>query len=197
MALDAVLATQEPVHGPVKLVVAGVLDAEFLAQRMGQGLAAQGAGGGQLGAGIQDAGQDDRGGEGPLAGGAAVEEPLEAQASGGSEGGGDMAVGPGAQDGEGVAHGGERNAAFQKDAQSLDDVLGPRGQVGEGALFDFAVFAEGLAQQDGGRGVTVGYPFDVHGYDSNWRMFSYKGYKQPITWVHKTVQKSRQLSSCQ
>ena len=38
------------------------------------------------------------------------------------------------------------------------------GQVGEGALSDFFVLAEGLAQQHGGRGVAVGDALNVHGY---------------------------------
>ena len=37
-------------------------------------------------------------------------------------------------------------------------------EVGEGSFSDFAVFAEGFAQEDGGRGVAVGDAFYVHGY---------------------------------
>ena len=48
----------------------------------------------------------------PTPGPAAVEESLEAQTSGGSEGGGDVAVGLGAQDGEDVAHGMRRSTSL-------------------------------------------------------------------------------------
>ncbi len=191
MPLDAVLALEQPVHGSVEFVLAGVLDAQVLAQRVGQRLAGQGAGGGQLGAGIQDAGEDHGGGQGPVARGAAVQELLEAEVAGTSQHGGDMAVEPGAQDGEGVAAGRERDAALEQDAEPLDEIVGPLGQVGEGAFLDLAVFAEGLAQKDGGRGVPVGHAFDIHGYFSNdydelWQVdISFN------TWVRQTPRQPR------
>jgi hypothetical protein len=36
--------------------------------------------------------------------------------------------------------------------------------VGDGARLDFAVEAIGFAEEDGGRGVAVGYGGDVHAY---------------------------------
>jgi hypothetical protein len=36
-------------------------------------------------------------------------------------------------------------------------------EIGDGALTDPAVIAEGLAQEDGWRGVTVGDGLDIHG----------------------------------
>jgi hypothetical protein len=38
------------------------------------------------------------------------------------------------------------------------------GEIGEGAVADLAVAAEGLAEEDGGRGVAVGDGGDVHAY---------------------------------
>ena len=61
-----------------------------------------------------------------------------------------MAVGPGAEDGEGVGEGWERDAALEQDTQAVDEVVGPLGEVGEGAFLDLAVLAEGLAQEYGG-----------------------------------------------
>ena len=58
---------------------------------------------------------------------------------------------PGAKDAEGVSEGGKRDAALEQDAESLDELVGPLGQVGEGSFLDLAVFAEGLAEEDGGR----------------------------------------------
>ena len=95
--------------------------------------------------GIQDAGEDHGGGQGPVAGAAAVQELLEAEAAGTSQRGGDVAVGPGADDGERVAEAGERDAALEQDAEPIDELLGPLRQVGQGAFFDLAVLAEGLA----------------------------------------------------
>ena len=40
---------------------------------------------------------------------------------------------------------------------------GPVGEVGQGALAGFLALAEGLAEEDGGRGVAVGNDVDVHG----------------------------------
>ena len=122
----------------------------------------------------------------------AVQELHEAEVAGGSQHGGDMAVGPGAEDGEGVAEGGQRDAALEQDAESLDQIAGPFGEVGEGAFLDLAVFAEGLAEQDGGRGVPVGHAFDIHGYDSNVYTESCQVDTLFLTWVHKTTHRSRQ-----
>jgi hypothetical protein len=38
------------------------------------------------------------------------------------------------------------------------------GEIGDGAVVDLAVFAEALAQEDGGWGVAVGHDGDVHVY---------------------------------
>jgi hypothetical protein len=52
--------------------------------------------------------------------------------------------------------------ALEDQAQGFDLFGGPVGEIGEGTIFDFAVLAEGLAQEDGGRGVAVGHDGDVH-----------------------------------
>ena len=44
----------------------------------------------------------------------------------------------------------------EEPAEDLDARCGPRGEVGDGAFFDFGALAEGLAQEDGGGRVTVG-----------------------------------------
>ena len=53
---------------------------------------------------------------------------------------------------------------FEQDTQSFDHDGRPLRQVGEGAFTDFSGLAIGFAQQDGGRGVSVGDGLDVHGY---------------------------------
>ena len=75
-----------------------------------------------------------------------------------------MAVGPRAHDVEGVVEAGDGGAALEQHAQALDERRGPFGEVGEGAFFDLAGVAEGLAQEHGGRRAAVGDAFDVHGY---------------------------------
>src|SRR5260370_41396404 len=52
--------------------------------------------------------------------------------------------------------------ALEDQAQGFDLFGGPVGEIGEGAVFDFAVLAEGLAQEDGGRGIGVGHGGDIH-----------------------------------
>src|SRR5260370_34135791 len=51
----------------------------------------------------------------------------------------------------------------QQAAEGLDFLLGPIGEVGQGALAGFVGFGSALAEADGGRGVAVGDGFDVHG----------------------------------
>ena len=50
----------------------------------------------------------------------------------------------------------------QHAAQGFDLVLGPIGEVGQGALAGFLALAPAFAQEDGGRGVAVGDDVDVH-----------------------------------
>ena len=155
MALDPVLTPEQPVHGTVELILTCVLDAEFLAERVGERLGSETTGGGQLGAGFQDPGEDHGGRQRPLAGASLVEELLEAQTAGGAEDGGRRGRGAGSggwshlrrrRRGRGARH----RPLDEQDAQPLDQLVGPLGEVGEGAFLDFAVLAEGLAQEYGG-----------------------------------------------
>ena len=92
------------------------------------------------------------------------EVAFEADAAGAAEHRGDMAMGPGAHDVEGAVEAGDGPPAAEQDLEAVDEVGGPLGEVGQGALFDLARFTVGLAQEDGGRGVAVGDSLDVHGY---------------------------------
>jgi hypothetical protein len=47
-------------------------------------------------------------------------------------------------------------------AESLDARRLAMGEIGQGAVFDFAVIAVGLAKENGGRGVAVGDGGDVY-----------------------------------
>jgi hypothetical protein len=73
-----------------------------------------------------------------------------------------VAVGQGALDGEEFA-GGDEGFIVQEATESLHFLGRPGGEVGEGAFADFGAFADGLAEEDGGRGVAVGDGLDVHG----------------------------------
>jgi hypothetical protein len=91
---------------------------------------------------------------------------VEAELLEGAEDGGDVAVGVAANDGEQFVGGAESDAALQEDAQAIDDVRGALGEVGDGAFFDLAVVAEGLAEEYGRGRVAIGDGVDVHGHSS-------------------------------
>ena len=121
------------------------------------------AGGGKLGAGIEDAGHDHGDDQVALAGATAGDEGFEAALAQAGEDGGDMAVGQGADDVKGVMEGDVGGGgAFEEAAQGVNEVGREFGEVGKGAFSDLAVFPEGLAQEDGGRGVAVGDDVYIH-----------------------------------
>ena len=71
----------------------------------------------------------------------------------------------------------------QQAAEGFDFLLGPIGEIGQGALARFIPFAPGFAEEDGGRGVAVGHDIDVHGYT---KLHTIVKIKRIIiyTWVH-------------
>jgi hypothetical protein len=94
-----------------------------------------------------------------------IDEGVEMQSLESAEDGDDMAVRAGADDVEGLRkRGAEGSGAHEDGAQGIDLRRRPMGEVGESAVVDLAVEAEGLAEEDGGRGVAVGDGGDVHVY---------------------------------
>ena len=161
--LDGILAFAQPVHGSVQLVLVDRVQIQHVGQRIAQGVGVQGASGGELGSGTEDAREDQS--EGQIARArTATEQAIEADRASEAAYGGDVAVGLGAHDVERIVEGGDGEAALEQDAQTFDDMCGPLGEVGEGALLDLAVLAVGLAEQDGRRGRAVGDRLDVHDY---------------------------------
>jgi hypothetical protein len=126
-------------------------------------LGGQGAGRGQLGLGVDDAVDDEGEDEVADAAGVAVDEGVQSELPEGAEDGGDVSVGQTSDAGEGFPGIDERLAA-EDAAEGLDGGGGELGEVGEGALLDAAVLAEGLAEEDGGRGGAIGHALDIHGY---------------------------------
>ena len=93
----------------------------------------QAACGGELGGGRQQARKDQS--EGQIAqAGAAAEQAIKADRACEAAHGGDVAVGLGADDVEGIVEGGDGEAVLEQDAQAFDEVGGPLGEVGEGAF---------------------------------------------------------------
>jgi hypothetical protein len=94
-----------------------------------------------------------------------VDELVEVQSVQGAEDGGHVAVRAGANDIEGLRkRRGDGGGALQNGAEGVELSGGPMREVGEGAVANFAVEAEGLAEEDGGRRVAVGDGGDIHAY---------------------------------
>ncbi len=151
--LDPRLPPQQPVEHVEHFVAADGTEAEQGTEAAGGGLRGQAASGGELGAGLEYAG--DYGGEGevtPAAAGA-LQEALEAKLSADAEDGADMAMGQGAADAEGLLAGAIDLAAAEHGADAVDDLGGQFGEVGEGGAADALAVALGLAEEDGGGGL--------------------------------------------
>ena len=148
-ALDAVLALDEPVHGRIQVVLVERTQAQRLGEGIARGGLGQPSGGGELRAGVEDACGDHCQHPGALGRGCGVDESVQAQVAQRAQHCRDMAVGEGAHDVEGVVAPDQR-LVFEESAQGVDFVLGPLGEIGEGAFSDFAVLAPAFAQEDGG-----------------------------------------------
>jgi hypothetical protein len=94
-----------------------------------------------------------------------VDQAVELQTVQSAEDGGHVAVGAGADDVEGLRQRDtDGSSAFQDGAECVDFGKRPMGDVGEGTVEDLAVETEGFTEEDGGRGVAVGYSGNVHVY---------------------------------
>jgi hypothetical protein len=80
----------------------------------------------------------------------------------GADHGGDVAVGQRAQDLERVGGTGNGGSAPENLARSGDPLGRPVGEVGEGAVVNLAILAEGFAEEDGGRRTAVVDDRNIH-----------------------------------
>jgi hypothetical protein len=87
---------------------------------------------------------------------------VKTEAAEGAENGGDMAVRERAENLEGTVDG-DKGLAFEEAAEGVDLSGGPGGEIGECAFVDFGAIADGLAEEDGGRGVAVRDGLNIHG----------------------------------
>ena len=165
LRLDALLPLQKPVHGAAELVLVGVADAERLAERVARAFGGHAPGRRELRPGRGDAGHDHGDREVALPGRARGDGPVEAELAERAERGRDGAVGQRGRDLERVL---ERpcGGAPEAGADLLDEFGRQPGEVGEGALADLleVLVPPCLAEQHGGRGVSVGDGFDIHGH---------------------------------
>ncbi len=150
---DARLAGTEIVQGRIEVVLVETGKPEHF----GDGVIACPAHGGESGALMSDAGQDEKEGEfGHLA---------LAQGSGNAEAVGDLFERvEQAEDGTTDRSEGSQVIEFaaEQAAQDVNPCGGPGGEVGEGAVLDLAIFAEALAKENRRRGIAIGYRGHVH-----------------------------------
>src|SRR5580692_9713315 len=91
-----------------------------------------------------------------------MEDVLQPQTAKRAQRSRNMAMRQGASDGEGLLEGNQR-LALEQQSQAGHLLLGPVGKVGQGDLADLAAFANGLTQQNRGRGASVRDYVDIHG----------------------------------
>ena len=164
-ALDTLLMRQQPVHRFVELVLVHLTEAEEFPQGALARLRSEGARQRQLGAWIQDPAHDHRHAQLALTAALGGDQRVELELLQGAENGGDVAMGLGADDLEGVFEDGDVCGAAQDGAERLELGRRPVGEVAEGAVLDLAVFAVAFAQEDGGRGGAVGDGGDIHAHN--------------------------------
>jgi hypothetical protein len=135
---------------------------ERLGQRTGGGCLIQAAGGGQLGTRIEDASGNEGADEIALGATSTREQIGQAEMTKGSKDCGDVTMGKRAEDLEGLLAG-DQILTLQEAAQEIDLSGRPGGEIGEGAFVDLGADADGFAEEDRGRGVTIRDGLDVHG----------------------------------
>ena len=147
--LDRRLADRQPVECAIELVLVDHPESELLAEAGGRRVRRQRAGGGKLGAGIEDT--VDHQGQDEVAAAVALwaEQSIEADLTRRAERRVDMTMRQRADDGDGILVMGDDSAAFEKCLEAGDPLVRPIGEVQQGALLDLARLAIALAQQDG------------------------------------------------
>jgi hypothetical protein len=155
--LDRLLAFAEPIESGVEFVFIDRAESENGAETRSRGFGIEHAGRRKFRGGCDESRDDHGDDEIAAAIARGSEDAIETDAAQRAENGRDMAVRQRAAQANGLFVGRQCDfAAFEQDAQTLDDFARPIGEIGDGAFFDFALVAEGLAQEDGGRRVAVG-----------------------------------------
>ena len=162
--LDPPLALPEPVEHVQHLVAGDSSEAEQDAEAAVGGIGRQSPGGGELGGGVDEAGDEGGQGQIPLAAGGAMEDAGQAELCGQAEQGGDVAVRQRALEGDGLVEGGEDDAALEDGADGVDHGWGDFGEVGEGFSPDAFALTPGFSQQDGRGAGAIGDDMDADGH---------------------------------
>ncbi len=141
---DGGLTSDQPIHGGVELLDIDLAQGQDLAQRMSSPV--QAASGGELGAGIENAGDHHRHDQVSRPASPAGDEPLDAELSHHAKNCRDVSVGPGALDLEGFFGWNER-LATECAADEVDDLLGEVGEIADGLMLDLAVLPEASTEE--------------------------------------------------
>src|SRR5271166_811190 len=161
--LDCGLAFQQPVQRRVELVLIDLAEAKHFAEARCRCGGRQCTGGGEFGAGFEDAADEQ--GEHEIAAAIAIgaNDPVKTDLASGAEGRRDMAMRQAAGDGECIPISGDDGAALEHATQAFDMGSGPVGEITDRAFTNLPVLTIALTQQDGRRRVPVGNGFDIHG----------------------------------
>ena len=150
---DAVLASQQPVHGGVQLILVDGSQRQQVTEGGDGAFGVEAAGGGEFGACVDDTSDDHGDDEIALAGGGTSDEGMEPEFVERTEDGGDVAVGVAAQATKGGL-GIDEGLAFEGSADEIDDVVWEVGDVAESFVADLAILAEGSAEEMGAVGLV-------------------------------------------
>src|SRR5450432_2817136 len=166
LLFDAWLARQQPIHGVVEFAFLSGIEMEKIAEAAVECVGVESTSGSKFGGRIEDAGRDHSDDEIAWAAGSRIENGIQLEIAQAAEHGSDMAMRERAGDDERVRQwsAGGRQGAGQGESESFDLMGWEMGEVRESAGFDLAVVAVGFAEEDGGRGVAIGYGGNVHAY---------------------------------
>ena len=189
--LDGLLAgTQQPVHGPIDLVFIDLAETQGRREGGECSFAGERPGGGQLGLGIDDPGDDQSDDQIPVPAAGAGQQGIELEFLEGGQDGGDVTMGERAGAVETVL-GVNEGLALEGSADEIDDGVAEMGDVAEGFMFDAAVLAEGPTEEMGAVDLVF-VPASGCGYvngstsfrnTSNYR--TYGGVWKEYSWLHR------------
>src|SRR5215210_2613696 len=156
------LALQQPVHGAIQIVVLYLPQTQELTEAVAEGIGIKGAGRGQFGGGIEYTRDDHGHDEIALAARSIAQQAVKTELVKRTNGGSHMAVRLGAKNLKGLGGSGGDGGAFQNTAQGYDLFRRPVGEIGDGAVADLAVLAEGFPKEHGGRRIAVRHDRYIH-----------------------------------
>src|ERR1700680_2264740 len=85
-----------------------------------------------------------------------------------------MAMRQGTDDAKTLRADGEgRLMTIEQETQPRKNVFGPVSEIGQGAVLDLALVAEGLAQENARGRIAVGYRLDIHGDKNTNKLHGY------------------------